>query len=44
MFVFPELTNELKLCLVPALLTEITTAIWLLVKGLQPQASAEARP
>ncbi len=44
MFVFPELTNELKLCLVPALLTEITTAIWLLVKGLQPRASAEARP
>jgi len=43
MFVFPELTNELKLCLVPALLTEITTAIWLLVKGLQPRATEKAR-
>jgi uncharacterized protein DUF4386 len=30
MFVFPELNNALKLCLLPALLTEITTAIWLL--------------
>ena len=43
MFVFPELTNELKLCLVPALLTEIMTALWLLIKGLQPRATLEAR-
>ena len=43
MFVFPELTNELKLCLVPALLTEIATALYLLFKGLQPRATAETR-
>ena len=42
-FVFPERTNELKLFLVPALLTEIVTALWLLIKGLQPQATAEAK-
>jgi hypothetical protein len=42
-FVFPQSTNELKLFLVPALLTEIATAIWLLTKGLQPRAAVEAR-
>jgi uncharacterized protein DUF4386 len=42
-FVFPERTNELKLFLVPALLTEIATALWLLIKGLQPRATVEAR-
>jgi len=39
MLVFPERTNELKLFLVPALLTEIATALWLLVKGLHPSAA-----
>jgi hypothetical protein len=43
MFVFPELTNELKPFLLPALLTEIVTALWLLIKGLQPRATVEAR-
>jgi len=42
-FVFPERTNELKLFGVPALLTEVVTAFWLLTKGLQPRATAEAR-
>jgi hypothetical protein len=42
-FVFPERTNELKLFLVPALLTEIATALWLLIKGLHPRATVEAR-
>jgi hypothetical protein len=42
-FVFPERTNELKLFGVPGLLTEIATALWLLVKGLQPRATAEVR-
>jgi hypothetical protein len=42
-FVFPERTNELKLFLVPALLTEIATALWLLIKGLQPPATVEAK-
>jgi hypothetical protein len=40
-FVFPQRTNELKLFLVPALLTEIATALWLLFKGLHPRAPAE---
>lgn len=43
MFVIPQRTNELKLFLLPALLTEIATALWLLFKGLQPRATAEAR-
>lgn len=42
-FVLPERSNELKLFGLPALLTEITTASWLLIKGLQPRATAEAR-
>ena len=42
-FVFPQRTNELKLFAVPALLTEITTALWLLIKGLPPRATAETR-
>ncbi len=43
MFVFPERTNELKLMGVPGLLVEVATAFWLLFKGLQPRAAAEAR-
>ena len=42
-FVFPERTNELKLFGLPSLLTEIATALWLLIKGLQPRATEEAR-
>ena len=42
-FVFPERTNELKLLALPALLIEIVTALWLVSKGLQPRATAEAR-
>jgi len=38
MFVFPERTNELKLLGAPTFLAEITTAAWLLVKGLQPRS------
>jgi hypothetical protein len=30
-FVFPERTNELKLFGVPGLLTEVATALWLLL-------------
>ena len=41
-FVFPERANELKLFAVPALLTEVVTALWLLIKGL-PRATEEAR-
>ena len=42
-FVFPERTNELKLFGLPALLIEVATALYLLIKGLQPRATAEAR-
>ena len=42
-FVFPERTNELKLILLLALLSDFATALWLLVKGLQPGGTAEAR-
>ncbi|PYQ10709.1 MAG: hypothetical protein DMH00_10295 [Acidobacteria bacterium] len=41
-FVFPQRTNELKLFGVPSLLTEVATALWLLLKGLHPRATAEA--
>jgi hypothetical protein len=41
-FVFPQRTNELKLFALPALLSEIATALWLLIKGLHPRATAEA--
>jgi hypothetical protein len=42
-FVFPQRTNELKLFGLPGLLAEIATALWLLIKGLQPRATAEVR-
>jgi len=42
-FVFPQRTNELKLFLLPAPLSEIATAIWLLTRGLQPRATVETR-
>ena len=43
MFVFPQLTNELKLTGLPLLLVEVVTALWLLISGLQPRATEEAR-
>lgn len=43
MFVIPERINELKLVGVPMFLAEVATAVWLLTKGLQPRATAEAR-
>lgn len=42
MFISPQRTNELKLFLVPSLLTEVVTALWLLIKGL-PRATKEAK-
>ena len=43
MFVFPEGTNGMKLFGVPALLAEIATALWLLIKGLPRATMQEAR-
>jgi hypothetical protein len=43
MFVIPERTHELKVVGVPLFLAEVATALWLLIKGLQPRATAEAR-
>ena len=43
-FVFPQSTNELKLFGLPALLAEVTTALWLLIRGLRPRATAGAEP
>jgi Domain of unknown function (DUF4386) len=43
MFVYPEHTNTLKLFGGPMFFAEVATAFWLLFKGLQPRASAEAR-
>jgi hypothetical protein len=43
MFVIPERTNELKLVGMPGFFAEVATALWLLFKGLQPRATAEAR-
>jgi hypothetical protein len=42
-FVFPERTDELKPLLLPALLTEIVTGLWLLTKGLHPTAAVDAK-
>ena len=43
MFVCPQRTNELKLFLLPSLLADVATALWLLLKGLQPRETVEAR-
>ena len=43
MFVWPQYIAVLKLVGLPGLLAEVATAIWLLVKGLRPQAPVEAR-
>lgn len=42
-FVFPERSNAFKLVLLPALLADIAMGVWLLFKGLQARAPAEAR-
>jgi hypothetical protein len=43
MLVFPQRINELKLIGLPVFFAEVATALWLLIKGLQPRATAEAR-
>jgi hypothetical protein len=43
MFVYPQYIAQLKLVLLPGLVAEVATAIWLLVKGLRPRESS-ARP
>lgn len=43
MFVFPQRINELKLVGLPSFAVEVVTALLLLIKGLQPRATAEAR-
>jgi uncharacterized protein DUF4386 len=43
MFVFPQYISVLKLVGLPGFVAEVTTAIWLLVKGLRPRATVEAR-
>ena len=43
MFVFPQRTDELKLFGVPFFLVEVVTALWLLIKGLQPRVTGEAK-
>lgn len=39
---FPQRAGDLKLLGVPSLLVDITTAVWLVTRGLQPRATAEA--
>jgi hypothetical protein len=43
MFVYPQHIGALKMVLLPGLLVEVATALWLLVKGLRPRAMASAR-
>jgi hypothetical protein len=43
MFVYPQYIAPLKLVLLPGLVAEVATAIWLLVKGLRPRQPG-ARP
>jgi hypothetical protein len=33
----------MKLILLPALISDLATALWLLLKGLRPRATVEAR-
>jgi hypothetical protein len=40
MFVYPQYIAQLKLVLLPGLVAEVATAIWLLVKGLRPRESS----
>jgi Domain of unknown function (DUF4386) len=43
MFLWPQYIGVLKLVLMPGLLSNVATALWLLVKGLRPRATVEAR-
>jgi hypothetical protein len=43
MVVFPQRINELKLVGLPLFVVEVVTALLLLIKGLQPRATAETR-
>jgi hypothetical protein len=43
MFVYPQYIDVLKLVGLPGFAAEVATAIWLLVKGLRPRATVEAR-
>jgi hypothetical protein len=40
MFVQPQYVAQLKLVLLPGLIAEVATTIWLLVKGLRPRGSS----
>ena len=42
MFVYPQTINWLKLLGLPNLFAEVAAAVWLLAKGLQPRAPAQA--
>lgn len=44
MFVYPSLTNQLKLLGLPGLLVDIVVAVWLLSKGLTPEPQRTSRP
>ena len=39
MFMFPERSNPMKVFGIPGLLAEVATALWLLIKGLQPRVT-----
>jgi hypothetical protein len=41
MFLYPQYIGQLKLVLLPGLLANVATALWLLVKGLRPRATVE---
>ena len=42
MFMFPERSNPMKTFGIPGLLAEVATALWLLIKGLQPGETTRA--
>ena len=42
LFLIPKRTNELKLVGLPGFVAEVGMALWLLIKGLRPRATAEA--
>ena len=44
MFLFPERSNPMKAFGIPLLFAEVATALWLLIKGLQPRAMTSDRP
>ena len=42
MFMFPERSNPMKVFGIPGLLAEVATALWLLIRGLQPRVMTRA--